>query len=207
MKIPIDSGDDHHGESGQGTSEPEAPARSAEAPSVLIPVPRVQEPLPAEEGWQELQAALAQKTQDYEVLHEQWLRLRAEFDNYRKRLTREFEEVRQVAAADLVIELLPGLDNLERALMAARQDSTPGGVAIAEGVEMVLRQLKGALTRSGVQELQAQGQPFDPTRHEAVAILTVPPSEDGVIVEEVQRGYVMHERILRPAKVVVGKTD
>ena len=72
---------------------------------------------------------------------------------------------------------------------------------------MVLRQLKEALSKVGVREVQAQGQAFDPTRHEAVDIVSVPASDDGLIVEEVQRGYLLHERLLRPAKVVVGRAE
>jgi molecular chaperone GrpE (heat shock protein) len=131
----------------------------------------------------------------------------ADFDNYRKRMSRQHEEARQFAVADLVIALLPGFDNLERALNAARQDTTPGSTMIAEGVGMVLRQFKEALAKVGVREVQTQGVPFDPTRHEAVDIVSVPAAEDGIIVAEVQRGYVLHERLLRPAKVVVGKAE
>jgi molecular chaperone GrpE len=154
---------------------------------------------------QELEAALAKKTQEYEATREQLLRLMADFDNYRKRTTRQYEEARQVATADLVIALLPGLDNLERALNAAHRDIAHSSAMIAEGVDMVLRQLKEALGKVGVREVQTQGLAFDPTRHEAVDIVNVPASDDGLIVEEVQRGYLLHERLLRPAKVVVGR--
>jgi molecular chaperone GrpE len=78
---------------------------------------------------------------------------------------------------------------------------------IAEGVNMVLRQLKEALDKVGVREVQTQGLEFDPTRHEAVDTINVPASDDGLIVEEVQRGYLLHERLLRPAKVVVGRAE
>jgi molecular chaperone GrpE len=131
----------------------------------------------------------------------------ADFDNYRKRTTRQHEETRQYATADLVIALLPGVDNLERALNAAGQDFNPSSARIAEGVSMVLRQLKEALGKVGVREVQTQGLAFDPTRHEAVDLVSVPASDDGLIVEEVQHGYLLHERLLRPAKVVVGRAE
>jgi molecular chaperone GrpE len=156
---------------------------------------------------QALEAALAQKTQEHEATKEQLLRLMADFDNYRKRTTRQHEEARQHATADLVLALLPGLDNLERALNAAGQDVAPSSAKIAEGVRMVLRQLKEALGKVGVREVQTQGLAFDPTRHEAVDIVGVPASDDGRIVEEVQHGYLLHERLLRPAKVVVGRAE
>jgi molecular chaperone GrpE len=71
----------------------------------------------------------------------------------------------------------------------------------------VLRQLKEALGKAGVREVPTQGLTFDPTRHEAVDIITVPASDDGMVVEEMQRGYLLHERLLRPAKVVVGRAE
>jgi molecular chaperone GrpE len=144
-------------------------------------------------------------TQEHEARREQLLRLMADFDNYRKRMTRQFEDARQYATMDLVTALLPGMDNLERALVAARQDGSPASTPITEGVNIVLKQFKDALAKVGVRELQVQGEAFDPTRHEAVEVVAVPASQDGRIVEEVQRGYTVHDRLLRPAKVVVGK--
>jgi molecular chaperone GrpE len=205
MKIPIHSGDEHH----EGEHEPstafEAPEGSPAALGDPVADLAAERPASPDGGVRELEAALAQKTQDYEATREQLLRLMADFDNYRKRMTRQSEEARQFAVADLVIALLPGFDNLERALSAARQDSTPSSAMITEGVSMVLRQLKEALGKVGVREVPTQGLAFDPTRHEAVDIVSVPVSEDGMIVEEVQRGYLLHDRLLRPAKVVVGR--
>ncbi len=208
MKIPIQSGDDHDREERQDASEQNAPGGSGEASSSPASVPFAQEAVPAEAEIraQDLEAELAQMTKDYHAVREQLLRLAAEFDNYRKRTARQFEEVKQYAATDLVRDLLPALDNLERALDAAGQDSTPSN-AILEGVEMVLRQFKRALAKAGVRELQAQGQPFDPALHEAAEVVVVPPREDGMIVEELQRGYMLHDRLLRPAKVMVGKAQ
>jgi molecular chaperone GrpE len=163
--------------------------------------------MPPDVRIQELEAALAKKTQEGDATREQLLRLMADFDNYRKRMTRQYDEARQFAMADLVIALLPGFDNLQRAMNAARQDAAPSSAVIAEGVSMVLRQLKEALAKVGVREVQTQGQPFDPTRHEAVDTISVPAGEDGLIVEEVQRGYMLNERLLRPAKVIVGKAE
>jgi molecular chaperone GrpE len=207
MKIPIDSGDDQPG------GEP-APSMAAEAPegssteSVESNVaPPVEESAPPDVQVQELEAALARKTQECDATRDQLLRLMADFDNYRKRTTRQSEEARQFAIADLVIALLPGIDNLERAQSAAAEDLAPSSAMIAEGVSMVLRQLKDALGKVGVREVQTQGLSFDPTHHEAVDMVSVPASEDGMIVAEVQRGYLLHERLLRPAKVVVGRAE
>jgi molecular chaperone GrpE len=205
MKIPIDSGDERPEADPRTVPEVSEGASEAELEPAITPA--AEEPAPPEVHVQELEAALAKKTQEYEATREQLLRLMADFDNYRKRMTRQHEETRQFATADLVISLLPGLDNLERALNAARQDTAPSSAMIAEGVGMVLRQLKEALGKVGVREVPAQGMAFDPTLHEAVDIVSVPASDDGLIVEEAQRGYLMHERLLRPAKVVVGRAE
>jgi molecular chaperone GrpE len=217
MKIPIRSADDSpqsEGPQSEGLQSeglhdtaPEVPEGSSAPVAEPAVAPPAAEAVQSEARLQELEAALAEKTQEYEATHEQLLRLMAEFDNYRKRMTRQQEEARQLAMADLVIALLPGLDNLQRALSAARQDAAPSSAAIAEGVSMVLRHFQEALAKVGVHEVQTQGQPFDPTRHEAVDTVHVPASEDGLIVEEVQRGYLLRERLLRPAKVIVGKAE
>lgn len=207
MKIPIRSADDSQKGEGQQSAVPEAPEGSSEPLAEPAAPPPTEESGSPDERLQEIEAALAKKTEEYDATREQLLRLMADFDNYRKRMTRQSEEARQFAIADLVIALLPGFDNLERALSAARQDATPSSAAIAEGVSMVLRQFKEALAKVGVREVQTEGQPFDPTRHEAVDIVSVPASQDGLIVEEAQRGYLLHERLLRPAKVIVGKAE
>jgi len=207
MKIPIYSGDDQPAAAHEPGPAFEVSKDTTEAMADPVVAPAAGEPASAEMLVHELEAALAHKTQEYETTREQLLRLMADFDNYRKRTTRQHEEARQYATADLVIALLPGLDNLQRALHAAGQDLTPSSARIAEGVSMVLRQLKEALGKVGVREVQTQGVPFDPTRHEAVDIVSVPASDDGLIVEEVQHGYLLHERLLRPAKVVVGRAE
>jgi molecular chaperone GrpE len=207
MKIPIHNGD----EQPEAVPEPRPTSEVSEGASEAMVDPMVppaaEEPASADVHVQDIEAALAKKTEEYEATQEQLLRLMADFDNYRKRMTRQHEEARQFATADLVLALLPGLDNLERALNAAGQDVAPSSAVIAEGVRMVLRQLKEALSKVGVREVQTQGLAFDPTRHEAVDIVSVPASDDGLIVAEVQHGYLLHERLLRPAKVVVGRAE
>jgi len=207
MKIPIFSSD----EPPEGDQEPSpssaVPDGGSEAVGDSLEAPAPDQPASPKGRVLELEAALAEKTREYEATREQLLRLMADFDNYRKRMTRQHEEARQFAVADLVVTLLPGFDNLERALGAARQDLTLSNGKIIEGVNMVLRQLREALGKVGVREVQTQGLPFDPLRHEAVDIVSVPASQDGMIVEEVQRGYLLHDRLLRPAKVIVGRAE
>ena len=155
----------------------------------------------------DLDALLADVKRERDEYLELAQRARADFENYRKRAAREAQEAERRGKAAIARELLPALDNLERALNAAGQDVAPSSAKIAEGVRMVLRQLKEALGKVGVREVQTQGLAFDPTRHEAVDIVGVPASDDGRIVEEVQHGYLLHERLLRPAKVVVGRAE
>jgi molecular chaperone GrpE len=207
MKIPIHSGDEQPGAAPEPRPASAAPEDASDVEVDPDVAPAAEESAPPELRIQELEVALAQKTKEHEATREQLLRLMADFDNYRKRMTRQHEEARQFATADLVLALLPGLDNLERALNAARQDIAPSSALIAEGVNMVLRQLKEALGKVGVREVQTQGLPFDPTRHEAVDIVSVPASDDGLVMDEVQHGYLLHERLLRPAKVVVGRAE
>jgi molecular chaperone GrpE len=207
MKIPIFSSDEPP-EGGQGPSTSSTVLQGASnAGGNPLEAPAPDQPVSLQARVVELEAALAAKTQEYEATREQLLRLMADFDNYRKRMTRQHEEARQFAVADLVATLLPGFDNLERALGAASQDLTPSNGVMLEGIRMVLRQLKEALGKVGVREVQTQGLAFDPLRHEAVDIVSVPESEDGMIVEEVQRGYLLHDRLLRPAKVIVGRAE
>jgi molecular chaperone GrpE len=131
-------------------------------------------------------------------LRDRSIRTLADFENFRKRAEREREESRRFAIADTVRDLLPVLDNLERAL------SAEGSVEdLKAGVEMVLRQLRESLRQRGVEEVKSRGEPFDPAFHEAVtreedAGVAVP-----MVAEELQRGYTLHGRLLRPAMVRV----
>jgi molecular chaperone GrpE len=125
-------------------------------------------------------------------------RLAAEFENYRKRVARDQESLVARAHERLVKELLPVLDNLERALEAARDSETRG---VGEGVRLVHRELAAALAREGLAEIETNGH-FDPHVHEA--LLSQPSSEEeGSVIEVVQKGYRLGDRVLRPARVVV----
>jgi molecular chaperone GrpE len=141
-----------------------------------------------------LEAALREKDKYYDLL----LRKQAEFDNFRKRSDREREEFRAAAAADLVRRLLPVLDNLDRALRTEAE-----GGSLRQGVTLIQQQLLEVLRKEGVRALDALGAPFDPRLHEAVEVVDVEGFEQGVILEEVQKGYTLHDRLLRPAAVKV----
>lgn len=140
-------------------------------------------------------------------LQDRLLRTAAEFDNYRKRTDRERRELAQAAAADLIQDLLPVVDDLERALAAAIE---PGhGAAQAEkyrnGVELIQRQLLEVLKRRGVEPLDVVGKDFDPEWHESVGGEPANGRRDGEITAELRRGYRLGSRLLRPAMVRVAK--
>lgn len=131
-------------------------------------------------------------------LRDRSMRTLADFDNYRKRAERERRDAVRYAASAPLGDFLEVVDNLSRALAA-------GGSAedLKTGVEMTLRQLEDALRRHGVEPVPAAGERFDPAHHEAVSRLEDPDVETPTVVEELQRGYRLHDRLLRPARVVV----
>jgi molecular chaperone GrpE len=129
-----------------------------------------------------------------------YLRKLAEFDNYRKRTERERYDLMQTAGEDLVKELLPVLDNFERALEHGEEDDSG---AFRQGVEMIARQLRETLERKGVIEVNPVGQPFDPELHEAVQRVETTDHVPGIVVWVMLKGYTYAERLLRPAMVGV----
>jgi molecular chaperone GrpE len=130
--------------------------------------------------------------------HDARLRAAADLDNFKKRAQREREEIQKFGSERLLKDLLPVVDNLDRALAAA-----PQGDPMAKGVELVRKGLEEALLRHGVEAFSALGKPFDPRVHEALAQLDVPGAEPGSVVAEHGRGFLLHGRLLRPAMVAV----
>lgn len=131
------------------------------------------------------------------------LRALAELDNYRKRMARERQELLKSAAADVIESLLPALDNLRLGLQAASNHPEAGDVA--RGFEMVGQQILSALREQGLEELDPEGEPFDPHRHDS---LSTQPSDDvaeGVVLQTVKIGYLLNDKLLRPASVVVSR--
>ena len=150
------------------------------------------------ESVQDRIAAAEQGRDEYRELLQ---RTRADFENYQKRTQRDLAEERRYASAPLALELLPALDNLQRALGAASKQGDHG--PLARGVAMVESQLMGVLGRFGIDPMIALNQPFDPNVHEAVSQVPRTDVSPGTIVEVLQPGYRLHERVLRPAKVAV----
>jgi molecular chaperone GrpE len=136
-------------------------------------------------------------------LQDRLLRTAAEFDNYRKRIDRERREQSESAAASLLVEILPVVDNLERALLAP---SGPEAAGYRAGVELILRQLGDTLRKRGVTPIEALGTDFDPRVHQAVSQESSDTHRDGEVMQEMQRGYMLGDRLLRPAMVKVAKS-
>ncbi|MFI5177085.1 MAG: nucleotide exchange factor GrpE [Vicinamibacterales bacterium] len=145
---------------------------------------------------------LAALTRERDELRDRLLRATAEFDNYRKRTERERRELNEAAATDLIRDVLPVLDDFERALAAPGWDRTG---AARQGVELIHRQFLETLRRRGVEPLDVVGLPFDPLWHEAVAAEPAAGRPDGEITAEIRRGYRIGQRLLRPAQVRVAR--
>lgn len=129
------------------------------------------------------------------------LRLQADFENYRRRTQKEKEELWKYASEQLIISLLPVLDNLERALLA--RDDDP--VRVVEGVEMIYRQLQDVLTREGLCSIPAVGEEFDPSCHEAMLQQETDQHPDNTVLEELQKGYLLKDKVIRPTMVKVAR--
>lgn len=140
--------------------------------------------------------------QERDEAQDRLLRTAAEFDNYRKRTERERRELSEAVAADLVRDVLPVVDDLERALSASQDSADPG---LRLGVELIHKQLLDALRRRGAEPFESVGRDFDPAWHEAVASEPAKGHRDGEIVAEMRRGFRIGSRLLRPAQVRVAK--
>jgi len=132
-----------------------------------------------------------------------YLRTLADFQNYRRRQQDEMERGRLRLLEALMEELLPILDNFERALQAA--EATRELEPLLEGVRLTERQIKALLARYDIHPIEAVGQPFDPNLHEAIQRIETDEYEDGIIIDEVERGYRIGERVLRPSRVIVAR--
>jgi len=150
-----------------------------------------------------LQTKLAQKTKEAQESYDRLLRLAAEMDNLKKRQEKERTDLVQFANENLCKELLPVLDNLERAIEHGRQLEAPE--ALIEGLELVHQSFLKTLAKYGVTPLESMGEKFDPSFHHAVMEEEAPELADQTVTKELQKGYLMHTRLLRPAMVVVSR--
>lgn len=140
--------------------------------------------------------------QEKDEVYNHLLRLQAEYDNFKRRTQKEKEAERKYKAQDIVTAILPVLDNFERALQVEKTEATAG---IVDGITMVYRQLQDALKNNGVETIETEGQEFDPNLHHAVMQVEDEEIESNHIVEELQKGYLLKDRVIRPAMVKVNK--
>ena len=168
---------------------------SENAESVGVPEQDAEMTPPAEEK-EDPEAEIAR-------VRDQLLRMAADFDNYRKRSRKEISDAERQGRSELLRELLPVFDNLERA--AAHANSTTEVQALADGIALVMRQFIDTLARIGIARVEAVGVPFDPTVHEAIQHLETTEHAPGTVAAEVQAGYRLGERLIRPSMVVVAK--
>jgi len=162
---------------------------------VMSGPPHTPQPAPQES----IEVQLARLTEDSQKYLDNWRRAEADFQNFKRRAEQERDESRRFSHASLIINLLPIVDDFERAFSSL--DSNLAGLTWLDGMRLIYRKLIALLDSAGVTPIRTDGEQFDPRCHEAVAHVEGP---EGKVLSEVQRGYKLHDRVLRPAMVVVG---
>ncbi|RRJ67852.1 nucleotide exchange factor GrpE [Paenibacillus oralis] len=155
----------------------------------------------AAEGGSDMSPELAKLQAENEEYQQRLLRTQADFDNFRRRTLKEKEELGKYASAKLITELLPVIDNFERAISSAGESADNS--SYSKGVEMIFRQLEGVLKAEGLTAMEAEGTPFNPEFHQAIMQVESEEHEEGIVVEVVQKGYLLKDKVLRPAMVKV----
>ena len=185
------------GQEAPGAGGEEAPgAAGEEAPEAAPPEPSPEELLAAELEGVRRELAAAQERQ---------LRLQAELENFKKRIAKEHADSLRFALTPLVAEVAGIMDNLERAVAHTRAGQGDSLEQLLAGIELVIKQMREALARFGVTRIEAVGKPFDPTLHEAITVVETNDVPDNLVIEEFQPGYLLHDRVVRPARVSVAK--
>ncbi len=137
--------------------------------------------------------------------YDRFLRLGAEFENYKKRVQRQMDDHRKYSNTELIKDLLPVVDNLERAIAAYHDNRSNIEACMVEGVEMTLKEVLNILEKHNATQVEAQGKPFDPNYHEAVMQEESEQHPENTVINELQKGYLLHDRLIRPSMVVVSK--
>jgi len=150
----------------------------------------------------ELEAKLETAEHEAKENYDRFLRVSAEFENYKKRSAREISEFRKFSNESLIKEMLSVVDNLERALDSS-QSNKQAGTGLAEGVAMTLKEILNIFEKFSVKPVESLGKPFDPVFHQAVMQEETDGHPENIVTNEMQKGYMMHDRLIRPAMVVV----
>jgi molecular chaperone GrpE len=191
--------DPHAKKNGTATNAPNA---AADAASSNVPAAPAASEITSKQ-LAELQARAAKADEHWDRL----LRTAADLENFKKRAARERIEAAQSAVSTLLQKLLPVLDHFEMAQSAAQNAQAPqsASAALQDGITMIHQQLKSILAETGLEEVEANGKPFDPTLHEAVMQKETADTPEGQVVQQIRKGYKLRDRLLRPAAVVVAK--
>jgi molecular chaperone GrpE len=161
----------------------------------------VEEQVSAEETVVEELTVEEQLQQQIQALETRNLRIQADYDNFRRRTQQEKEEFAKYASKNVLEKLLPVVDNLERALQAG--EANPDFAALKTGLDMVYKQFQQALESEGLQAIVAVGEPFNPDHHQAIMTVDSDEHGEGIVVEEVMKGYTLKDKVLRPSMVKV----
>jgi len=149
-----------------------------------------------------LNQALAEGKEKAEGYLASWQRAQADFENYKRRSEQERQETARFANSQLILSLLPALDDMERALESVTPQMASSGWV--EGVRLIARKLQSGMETQGISQIKALGEAFDPSFHEAAGHGQ---GEEGTVVQELQKGYMLHDRVLRPSMVIVGNGE
>ncbi|RED65696.1 nucleotide exchange factor GrpE [Cohnella lupini] len=159
------------------------------------------EEVSAEQSGEETSPAVLELQRLADENHSRYLRAQADFDNFRRRTLKEKEELTQYASLKLITQLLPVLDNFQRALQTGGEGAESG--SFAKGVDMIYRQLTQVMESEGLKPMESVGQPFDPELHQAIMQVESDEHEEGIVVEAIQNGYWLKDKVIRPAMVKV----
>lgn len=186
MQQEIDEAEAAQEDAAEG-SEEEAPEEAAAADAAM------------QEEIEALKSQVDKLNQDLQEKKDRLLRLQADFDNFRRRSAKEREEISAVVTQNFCKDMLPLLDNFERAMAAETKDVE----AFQKGVEMIFTQFQEILKKNGLEHIEAVGQKFDPNFHQAVMRVEDPEKEDDTVAQELQKGYMVKGRVIRPSMVQV----
>jgi molecular chaperone GrpE len=211
MKRSKSAGSDVDNPTGQKAEQPDNPVKAAEEPVLDLEagatetetVAAAAEEEATADPCQELKAALAAKENDFAVLADKYLRLAAEYDNFRRRSQKEKDALYADSIVLVIREMLPVLDSLDRAELSAAQFDNEEARKIAEGIAMIQKQVDQALDRLGVSVIESAGLPFNPDLHEAVMHVEDEDAGSLIVVNEMQKGYRRDDRVIRHSMVTV----
>ena len=196
IKIKTDSDEDKEKENGT-----EAAASDREDPQSK---PEMTDPVELENPMEDLEAKLEVKEQEAKENYDRLLRVSAEFENYKKRASRDLAELRKFANQSLIKEMLSVIDNLELAMNSTNGHKTIDQ-GLLQGLDMTHNEILKVFEKFNVKPIEAKGQAFDPTFHEAVMQEATDEFDENTVINELQKGYLIHDRLLRPAMVVVAR--